>query len=163
RRLVLTLKFWGFFISFFPASVQSNITAAEGSHALLPCKADLKQGELEAVIWSKFDRPGSVVTIFAFTDGHKNSGDRVALQDEHMKDGNFNITMKNVTLSDSGTYTCDVVQVDINDKATKIKTSSSVSLSVVPPGESLRWSSCWFLRSCCWTETSRTERIDIMV
>ncbi|XP_062239602.1 coxsackievirus and adenovirus receptor-like isoform X3 [Platichthys flesus] len=59
---------------------------------------------------------------------------RVELRDPEMKDGDVSVTLKNVTVNDTGTYKCQIISKTENGKVTKF--SSLVSLNVTDSGPS---------------------------
>ncbi|CAI5660626.1 T-cell surface glycoprotein CD4-like [Oreochromis aureus] len=112
---------------------QKNITAESGQNVTLTCRAS---NNIRTVEWSRADLGEKYV--FLYRDGRKTTvnqhlsfKDRVDLQDKQMKDGDVSVILKDVTINDSGTYKCRVVE-----KGTLgLKPISIIRLSVVdPPG-----------------------------
>ncbi|XP_026016251.1 cell surface A33 antigen-like [Astatotilapia calliptera] len=113
---------------------QETITAKSGQDVTLPCRAPNNNGDI--VEWS---RTGPRDTFVFVLKNKKPNGDvqdpsfknRVALQDKDMKDGNVSVILYNVTAADNGTYECRIIEAGTASYAL----ISSITLSVVPPGE----------------------------
>lgn len=99
-------------------SALKDIKAELGKDTILPCQAP--KGDLILVVeWTRGDLKSEYV--FLYRDGHsdtdnQNPGfkDRVELVDGEMKNGNLSVRLKNVTINDSGTYECHVIQSRAN-------------------------------------------------
>ncbi|XP_019210936.1 hepatitis A virus cellular receptor 2-like [Oreochromis niloticus] len=115
------------------SQAQKNIPAESGQNVTLTCRAP---NNIQTVEWSRADLGGKYV--FLYRDGRKTTvnqhlsfKDRVALQDKQMKDGDVSLILKDVTINDSGTYKCRVVETG----TLGLKPISIIRLSVVPPGQ----------------------------
>ncbi|XP_076737093.1 uncharacterized protein LOC112431478 [Maylandia zebra] len=115
-------------------STQKNITAESGQDITLTCRAP--NNNITVLDWSKPDLKDSSVLFydkkFNTTKQHPSFKNRVALQDRQMKDGDVSLILKNVTVNDTGTYECGVIQ----KRTDGLKLLCSITLSVVdPPGQ----------------------------
>ncbi|XP_063325882.1 kin of IRRE-like protein 1 [Pelmatolapia mariae] len=88
----------------------NNITAESGQNVTLTCRAPNNKIR---VVWSRADLKDEYVLVYR--DGHFDPDNqhpsfknRVDLQDRQMKDGDVSLTLKDVTISDTGTYECHV-------------------------------------------------------
>ncbi|XP_026012714.1 neural cell adhesion molecule 2-like [Astatotilapia calliptera] len=112
---------------------QKNITAASGQDVTLTCQAPNNN---IIVKWSRADLGAEYVLLyrddyFVPENQHPSFKNRVDLLDREMKDGDVSLILKNVTINDTGTYECRVVQI-----GTKyLKRISIIHLHVVPPGQ----------------------------
>uniref|UniRef100_A0A3P9ASP0 Ig-like domain-containing protein n=1 Tax=Maylandia zebra TaxID=106582 RepID=A0A3P9ASP0_9CICH len=114
-------------------SGQKNVTAESGRNVTLTCQA---RKNIQTVEWRRADLGDEYV--FLYRDERKTSvhqhpcfKDRVDLKDKQMKDGDVSLILNNVTINDTGTYECRVVE-----KGTiGLKLISIITLSVVPPGD----------------------------
>uniref|UniRef100_A0A3P9DJC0 Ig-like domain-containing protein n=1 Tax=Maylandia zebra TaxID=106582 RepID=A0A3P9DJC0_9CICH len=118
---------------------QKNITAESGQDITLTCRAP--NNNITVLDWSKPDLKDSSVLFydkkFNTTKQHPSFKNRVALQDRQMKDGDVSLILKNVTVNDTGTYECGVIQ----KRTDGLKLLCSITLSVVdPPGDYLIFS-----------------------
>uniref|UniRef100_A0A3Q0SH16 Ig-like domain-containing protein n=1 Tax=Amphilophus citrinellus TaxID=61819 RepID=A0A3Q0SH16_AMPCI len=116
----------------FPLSEQRNITAESGQNIILPCRAPNKN-QIRAVVWAKPVLEDE--HVYLYRDGRFDPGEqnpvyrnRVDLQDRQMKDGDVSLIMKNVTVNDSGTYECRIIQIE----------KAEFSVSVIR-GEAASW------------------------
>ncbi|XP_039892269.1 sodium channel subunit beta-3-like [Simochromis diagramma] len=116
---------------------QTNITAESGQNISLTCRAPNNNKQILAVQWSRADLKQEYVLlyrdeVFVPDNQHPAFKNRVDLQDRQMKDGDVSLILKDVTIDDTGTYECRVFR-----RGTKHRIST-ISLSVVPPDESLK-------------------------
>ncbi|XP_039902740.1 butyrophilin-like protein 8 [Simochromis diagramma] len=117
----------------FVSADQKNITAASGQDVTLTCRAPNNN---IVVKWSRADLGAEYVLLyrddyFVPENQHPSFKNRVDLLDREMKDGDVSLILKNVTINDTGTYECRVVQI-----GTKyLKRISIIHLHVVPPGQ----------------------------
>ncbi|XP_025761621.1 butyrophilin-like protein 8 [Oreochromis niloticus] len=114
---------------------QKNITAESGQNVTLTCRAS--NNNIIVVEWSRADLESEYLLLYRDEQSvpdnqHPYFKNRVDLQDRQMKDGDVSLILKNVTINDTGTYECRVVQ-RVREPMRLIKT---IFLSVaVPPGE----------------------------
>ncbi|XP_076737099.1 uncharacterized protein LOC143415654 [Maylandia zebra] len=118
----------------FASTAQKNITAESGQDITLTCRAP--NNTITVLDWSKPDLKDSSVLFydkkFNTTKQHPSFKNRVALQDRQMKDGDVSLILNNVTINDTGTYECGVIQ----KRTDGLKLLCSITLSVVdPPGQ----------------------------
>ncbi|XP_019210070.1 uncharacterized protein LOC109199189 [Oreochromis niloticus] len=116
----------------FVSADQKNITAESGQDVTLTCRAP--NNNIRAVEWSRADLRDEYVLLyrdgrFEPDDQHQSFKNRVDLQDRQMKDGDVSLILMNVTINDTGTYECGVVQKE------GLKLINSTYLHVVPPGQ----------------------------
>uniref|UniRef100_A0AAZ1WX33 Ig-like domain-containing protein n=1 Tax=Oreochromis aureus TaxID=47969 RepID=A0AAZ1WX33_OREAU len=114
---------------------QKIITAESGQDVTLTCRAP--NDNIIVVEWSRDDL-GDEQCVFVYRNGrplddqHPSFKNRVDLQDRQMKDGDVSLILKDVTINDTGTYECRVVQREGDG----IKLINSTHLHVVPPAAS---------------------------
>ncbi|XP_076737118.1 butyrophilin subfamily 2 member A1-like [Maylandia zebra] len=114
-------------------SDQKNVTAESGQNVTLTCRAP---NNIQTVEWRRADLGDEYV--FLYRDGrktlvrqHPSFKDRVDLKDKQMKDGDVSLILNNVTINDTGTYECRVVETGTFG----LKLISIIYLHVVdPPG-----------------------------
>uniref|UniRef100_A0A3Q3LNI8 Ig-like domain-containing protein n=1 Tax=Mastacembelus armatus TaxID=205130 RepID=A0A3Q3LNI8_9TELE len=89
------------------------ITAEPGDTVTLPCQAP-RSSEILILQWTRPDlHPEYVFVHHLWSDPdtqHPSFKERVELKDSQMKDGDVSVTLKDVTLNDTGTYECRVIQ-----------------------------------------------------
>ncbi|CAI5660326.1 unnamed protein product [Oreochromis niloticus] len=118
---------------------QKNITTKSGHDVTLPCRAP--NNNIIVVEWSRADLDEYVLLYrdegSVLEEQHPSFKNRVDLQDRQMKDGNVSLILKNVTINDTGTYECRVVQGGPSPKKRVInnKPICIIYLSVDPPGQ----------------------------
>ncbi|CAI5660484.1 uncharacterized protein LOC109201352 [Oreochromis niloticus] len=123
------------FVGELQASVhndQINITA--GQNVSLTCRAPTKN--IDLVEWSRDDLGDEYVLMYRHGNFHPDKQhlsfkNRVDLQDRQMKDGDVSLILKNVTIADSGTYECRVIQKAKNG----LTLLCNITLVVDPPGQ----------------------------
>ncbi|CAI5671529.1 unnamed protein product [Oreochromis niloticus] len=130
--LCSTLLFVGFLM--FVSADQKNITAESGQDVTLTCRAP--NNNIIVVQWSRAELGDKHVLVyrdghFLTDEQHPSFKNRVDLQDRQMKDGDVSLILKDVTINDTGTYECRVVQ-RVRGPVTLINT---INLHVVPPGQ----------------------------
>ncbi|XP_051251487.1 myelin-oligodendrocyte glycoprotein-like isoform X2 [Dicentrarchus labrax] len=93
------------------AAEQHVISVKPGDDVTLPCSAG--DGSIRAVEWTRTDLEPEYVLYYR--DGrsdptyqHPSFKGRVDLTDRELKDGDVSLVLKNVTISDRGTYECRV-------------------------------------------------------
>ncbi|XP_030580165.1 myelin-oligodendrocyte glycoprotein-like [Archocentrus centrarchus] len=117
---------------------QETITAEPGQNIILPCRAP-NNNQIRAVVWAKPDLEDE--HVYLYRDGRFDPEEqnpvyrnRVDLQDTQMKDGDVSLILKDVTVNDTGTYECRVIQRGASHSN---KAPSIIYLRVVdPPGPS---------------------------
>uniref|UniRef100_A0A3Q2WAJ7 Ig-like domain-containing protein n=1 Tax=Haplochromis burtoni TaxID=8153 RepID=A0A3Q2WAJ7_HAPBU len=100
----------------FPLSDQTTITAESGQNVTLPCRAP--NNNIIVVKWNRTDLGDEYVLYyrdeqFDPENQHPSFKNRVDLLDgqmNQMKDGDVSLILNNVTINDTGTYKCHVVQ-----------------------------------------------------
>ncbi|CAI5671511.1 unnamed protein product [Oreochromis niloticus] len=120
---------------------QKNITAESGQNVTLTCRAP--NNKIRVVEWSRADLGDKYVLLYQDDhfdphNQHPSFKNRVDLQDRQMKDGDVSLILKNVTINDTGTYECRVVQRGTNRRnRAHLKTEpiSVIKLIVVPPDQ----------------------------
>ncbi|KAL4008655.1 hypothetical protein ACER0C_002507 [Sarotherodon galilaeus] len=117
----------------FVSADQKNITAESGQNVTLTCRAP--NNNTNIVEWSRADLGDEYVLLYRDgrfePDGqHRSFKNRVDLQDRQMKDGDVSLILKDVTINDTGTYECGVVQTGTEH----LKVINSTYLHVDPPG-----------------------------
>ncbi|CAI5660358.1 unnamed protein product [Oreochromis niloticus] len=116
---------------------QKSTTAESGHNITLPCRAPDKDIPIIIVEWSRADLEDEYVLNyrdehFDPDEQHPSFKNRVELQDRQMKNGDVSLILKDVTINDTGTYECRVVQ-GVEGPMILI---SIIYLSVVdPPGQ----------------------------
>ncbi len=65
---------------------------------------------------------------------HPSFRGRVELRDPEMKDGDFSVILKNVTINDTGTYECGAI-INTSNKTTHSKIKHLINLTVTDSGE----------------------------
>ncbi|XP_063324948.1 programmed cell death 1 ligand 1-like [Pelmatolapia mariae] len=127
----------------FPLSDQKNITVESGQNITLTCQAP-NNNNIIVLEWSRADLGEKYVLLFrderfSPDQQHPSFKNRVDLQDRQMKDGDVSLILKDVTINDTGTYECRVVQGGTKRRKRGVLDGdpiSIVTLSVVdPPGE----------------------------
>ncbi|XP_063324602.1 uncharacterized protein LOC134623368 [Pelmatolapia mariae] len=118
----------------FVSADQKNITAESGQDVTLTCRAP--NNNIIVLEWSRADLVDEYVLVYRdcqFTpdDQHPSFKNRVDLQDRQMKDGDVSLILKDVTINDTGTYECGVVQRE----GDSMKLINSTYLHVDPPGQ----------------------------
>ncbi|KAL4008145.1 hypothetical protein ACER0C_001997 [Sarotherodon galilaeus] len=109
-----------------------DITAESGQDVILTCRAP--NNNIQTVEWSRADLGDEYVflyrdEVFVSENQHLSFTNRVDLQDRQRKDGDVSLILKNVTINDTGTYKC-VLMNGTNDPI------CIIYLSVVdPPGQ----------------------------
>uniref|UniRef100_A0A3P8PDG2 Ig-like domain-containing protein n=1 Tax=Astatotilapia calliptera TaxID=8154 RepID=A0A3P8PDG2_ASTCA len=103
---------------FPPCSEQKNITAESGQDVTLPCRAP--NNNTIVVEWRRADLDEYVLLYrdegSVLEEQHPSFMNRVDLQDRQMKDGDVSLIVKDVTINDTGTYECHVVQREPSPK-----------------------------------------------
>uniref|UniRef100_A0AAX7TD72 Ig-like domain-containing protein n=1 Tax=Astatotilapia calliptera TaxID=8154 RepID=A0AAX7TD72_ASTCA len=96
----------------FPLSEQKNIKAESGQDVTLPCRAP--NNNTIVVEWRRADLDEYVLLYrdegSVLEEQHPSFKNRVDLLDRWMKDGDVSLIVKDVTINDTGTYECHVVQ-----------------------------------------------------
>ncbi|KAL4008233.1 hypothetical protein ACER0C_002085 [Sarotherodon galilaeus] len=115
---------------------QKHIKAVVGQTVTLPCQAP-NNNSIIAAEWSRADLGDKYLLLywkeqFDPDEQHPSFKNRVDLQDRQMKDGDVSLILKNVTINDTGTYECRVVQRGTNMDD---ETISTIYLRVVAPGQ----------------------------
>uniref|UniRef100_A0A3B4GSP4 Ig-like domain-containing protein n=1 Tax=Pundamilia nyererei TaxID=303518 RepID=A0A3B4GSP4_9CICH len=93
---------------------QEVITAESGTSVTLPCHSP--NNRILLLEWSRPDLPKEEYVLlfrdqqFNPANQHPSFKNRVDLQDRQMKDGDVSLILKDVTINDTGTYECRVVQ-----------------------------------------------------
>ncbi|XP_026028010.1 programmed cell death 1 ligand 1-like [Astatotilapia calliptera] len=129
------------FLWFF--SIVMLVSAAEsGLNVTLPCRAPNNNILISVVEWSRPDlKRDEYVILYRDNQLHPDYQDpsfkgRVDLQDNQMKDGDVSLVLKDVTISDAGTYECRIIQRTgtTRMKRTWLTTDpiNIINLSVVP-------------------------------
>ncbi|KAL4008649.1 hypothetical protein ACER0C_002501 [Sarotherodon galilaeus] len=118
----------------FVSADQKSITAESGQDVTLTCRAP--NNNIIVVKWSRADLRDEYVLLYRDEQfdpegQHPSIKNRVDLQDRQMKDGDVSLILKDVTINDTGTYECRVVQ-RVRGPLTLINTTY---LHVVPPGQ----------------------------
>ncbi|XP_067370529.1 coxsackievirus and adenovirus receptor-like [Channa argus] len=111
---------------------QEDITAKSGDHVTLPCHVP-QNTQILVVEWIRPDLEPEYVFLYKNGQSHPDRQhpsfkNRVELKDSGMKDGNLSVIVKNVTITDTGTYECHIYQSQRNH------TMSIINLDVHQPG-----------------------------
>uniref|UniRef100_A0A3Q0RC84 Ig-like domain-containing protein n=1 Tax=Amphilophus citrinellus TaxID=61819 RepID=A0A3Q0RC84_AMPCI len=125
----------------FRNSDWKNITAAFGQNVTLPCRAPNSNIPVIAVEWSRADLESEYVLLYRdeqFDPEHQHPSfkNRVDLQDRQMKDGDVSLILKDVTINDTGTYECHIIQRGTNRRKRAVYDTEPIkiiSLTVDPP------------------------------
>ncbi|XP_025761122.1 programmed cell death 1 ligand 1 [Oreochromis niloticus] len=127
----------------FVSADQRIIPAQSGQrNVTLPCRAP-DNNVIIIVEWSRADLGEKYVLLFRDKrlnpeQQHPSFKNRVDLQDRQMKDGDVSLILKDVTVNDTGTYECRVVQRGAKRRKRAIlddKPISIIYLHVDPPGQ----------------------------
>ncbi|RVE60897.1 hypothetical protein OJAV_G00185860 [Oryzias javanicus] len=115
-----------------------NITAEPGQDVILRCE-DPGNNKIILLEWSKKDLVKKKMFVIRNgrplpADQHESFKNRVYLLQSDMKDGDLSVVLKNVTVNDTGTYECRVLQQD-DPLGSPLKLISSINLQVSPPGK----------------------------
>ncbi|XP_005952705.3 selection and upkeep of intraepithelial T-cells protein 7-like [Haplochromis burtoni] len=118
----------------FVSTDQKNITAQSGKIVTLPCRAP--NNNIISVEWSRADLGDEYVLLYRNNkmdpvNQHPSFKNRVDLQDRQMKDGDVSLILNNVTMNDTGTYECRVIQ----EEREGLKLINTTYVHVVPPGQ----------------------------
>ncbi|XP_067380577.1 coxsackievirus and adenovirus receptor-like [Channa argus] len=110
---------------------QEDITAKSGDHVTLPCHVP-QNTQILVVEWIRPDLEPEYVFLYKNGQSHPDHQhpsfrNRVELKDSGMKDGNLSVILKNVTITDTGTYECHIYQSQRNH------TMSIINLDVHQP------------------------------
>ncbi|CAI5671421.1 unnamed protein product [Oreochromis niloticus] len=112
---------------------QKNITAESGQDVTLTCRAP--NNNIRVVEWNRADLTDKYMFVYRngqpLDDQHPSFKNRVDLQDRQMKDGDVSLILKDVTINDTGTYKCGVVQTGTEH----LNITSIINLTVDPPGQ----------------------------
>uniref|UniRef100_A0A3Q4I689 Ig-like domain-containing protein n=1 Tax=Neolamprologus brichardi TaxID=32507 RepID=A0A3Q4I689_NEOBR len=114
---------------------QKTITAESGQkNVTLTCRAP--NNNIISVEWSRDDLGDEYVLLYRNNkmdpeNQHPSFENRVNLQDTKMKDGDVSLILNNVTINDTGTYKCGVIQ----EERGGLKLINTTYVHVVPPGE----------------------------
>ncbi|XP_025761098.1 CD226 antigen-like [Oreochromis niloticus] len=119
------------------ASGQKKITAEDGQDVTLTCRAP-NNNNIIAVKWSRADLGDKYVFLykdkhFVLDNQHPSFKNRVDLQDRQMKAGDVSLILSNVTINDTGTYECRVIQTGTHG----LKLISIIHLRVDPPDQNI--------------------------
>ncbi|XP_023821688.1 myelin protein P0-like [Oryzias latipes] len=113
-----------------------DIIKKPGDDVTLMCRDPEFKKDTAILEWRREDSE----ILFLFRDGRlspydadKSYRNRVFLNDSQMKDEDLSVVLKNVTMNDTGTYKCRVLQHSGPHR--EMKTISTVRLSVDPPGD----------------------------
>ncbi|KAK2899442.1 hypothetical protein Q8A73_012571 [Channa argus] len=89
----------------------SLITAEPGRTVTLPCQAPRKNA-VQVVVWLRPDLNNLTVCVYRgkCENSHPSFKGRVQLNRDRVKNGDVSLTLKNVTISDTGAYECYVKQ-----------------------------------------------------
>ncbi|CAI5660125.1 unnamed protein product [Oreochromis niloticus] len=135
-----TLLFVHLFV--FVSADQKTMTAESGQDITLTCRAP-NNNNIIVLEWSRADLGEKYVLLlrderFYPENQHPSFKNRVDLQDRQMKDGDVSLILKDVTINDTGTYECRVVQRGTKRRKRAVSDGdpiSIVTLKVVPPGQ----------------------------
>ncbi|XP_039896831.1 uncharacterized protein LOC120739199 [Simochromis diagramma] len=127
----------------FVSADQKIIPAESGQkNVTLPCRAP-NNNIIIVIEWSRADLGKKYVLLFRDKQlnpdqQHPSFKNRVDLQDRQMKDGDVSLILKDVTINDTGTYECRVVQRGAKRRKRGVlddKPVSIIYLRVGPPGQ----------------------------
>ncbi|XP_051271831.1 butyrophilin subfamily 2 member A2-like [Dicentrarchus labrax] len=127
-----------YFFCFLAAQGQQVISVNPGGDVTLPCSAG--DDSIRAVEWTRTDLEPEYVLFYRNrrsdpTYQHPSFKGRVDLTDREMKDGDVSLVLKNVTISDNGTYECRVATGGSdNTDITDMKTIRTIQLEVTASG-----------------------------
>ncbi|XP_035988250.1 uncharacterized protein LOC105922548 [Fundulus heteroclitus] len=136
---LLTASLWALLSAVFlqfVSTAQVNITAEAGQDLILPCR-DSDKGTIVLLEWTRTD----LGLVLRFRDEqidklHESFGNRLDLQDTHMKDGDVSLVLKDAMIGDTGKYECQTVQRGRNPEK---KLLSTINLYVAPPEPFPSW------------------------
>ncbi|KAK2812073.1 hypothetical protein Q5P01_000105 [Channa striata] len=114
-----------------------SITAKTGENVTLQC-LDPRGGDIELLEWMRRD-----LNVFVWKHGklskddqHESFKNRVELKDPQMKNGNFSVILKNVTINDTGTYECRVRNSNTQPPPQSI---CNITLTVIDSDQVWKW------------------------
>uniref|UniRef100_A0A3Q3LCB7 Ig-like domain-containing protein n=1 Tax=Mastacembelus armatus TaxID=205130 RepID=A0A3Q3LCB7_9TELE len=127
------------------SDVTFNDTYSEpGDTVTLPCQAP-RSSEILILQWTRPDlHPEYVFVHHLWSDPdtqHPSFKERVELKDSQMKDGDVSVTLKDVTLNDTGTYECRVIQTPggiwMSTLHLNVAEADHVKVSLTEPGDTV--------------------------
>ncbi|XP_026225265.1 coxsackievirus and adenovirus receptor homolog [Anabas testudineus] len=127
---------------FLVSAAVETIIANPGQSVILPCQIQVSEKTaVKAIEWTRPDLEEEYVLFYR--DGQLDTDhqyptfkNRVELKEEQVKDGDLSLNLKNVRISDTGTYECRVVQRRTNHRKRSILESDPINttnLTVVEP------------------------------
>nr|CAG5865247.1 unnamed protein product [Menidia menidia] len=131
RYLAVGLAIAGGLVS---AEADQNITAQPGEDVTLKCQ-DGNEKKIAVLEWSRTDLdPDHVLFfregLFESKYQHPSFKNRVDLLDSQMKDGDVSLILKNVTINDTGTYECRVMQREVDQGTNNMELICTLHLEV---------------------------------
>ncbi|XP_053199233.1 coxsackievirus and adenovirus receptor homolog [Scomber japonicus] len=121
---------------------QQAIKVKSGDDVILPCHSPTRNEAIVLLEWSRSDLMTEINGYVLFVKENRQYNafqypsfrGRVQLQDPDVKDGDVSVTLKNVNISDTGTYECHVISGNRETAGRETDHSELIQLTVTESG-----------------------------